>query len=73
MEKQIELVNNIIFNAIMHGADPGGSYDCNRDGLLNSIDQWMAHNHITGYLVKEVDIEYKGCTWLGIVQLVKEG
>ena len=74
MEKEIELVNDIIFNAIMHGADPGGSYDCNLDGLLESVDRWMAYNHITGYLVKEVERKDSyGVAWLGVIQIVKEG
>ena len=73
MEKQIELVNDIIFNAIMHGADPGGSYDCNPEGLSDSIYKWMAYNSITGYVVKEVNLDKYGYTWLGIIQIVKEG
>ena len=73
MEKQIELINDIIFNAIMHGADPGGSYDCNEEGLYRSIENWLKTNNITGYTIGEVDIPYNGGTWLGVVQIVKEG
>lgn len=72
MEKQVELVNDIIFNAIMHGADPGGSYDCNKEGLYRSIENWLKANNLVGYTIDEVDIEHEGGTWLGVVQIVKE-
>lgn len=33
MEKEIEMINRIIVEAVMHGADSGGSYDSNEKNL----------------------------------------
>ena len=67
MDKQIELINDIIFNAILHGADCGGSYDSNRDGLIASIEKWLNFNKIKGYAICRIERE----GWF-IYQMVKE-
>lgn len=41
MEEEIRLVNEIIANAVIHGADGGGSYDQNRYRLGNAINDWI--------------------------------
>lgn len=72
MEQEIKLINDIIFNAILHGADAGGSYDQNYDGLIKSIDAWLVANHIEGYIIQEVE---RKCDWgyiWGVLQIVKE-
>ena len=41
MEKEIQLINDIIVNAIAHGADMGGSYEQNVKGLSNAMNRWI--------------------------------
>lgn len=41
MREEIELVNKIIVEAVMHGADCGGSYDSNEEGLTEAITNWL--------------------------------
>ena len=38
IEKEIQLVNEIIANAIIHGADLGGTYDQNEKELTRAIN-----------------------------------
>jgi hypothetical protein len=70
---QISLINDLIFNAIMHGADPGGSYDCNEDGLTASIEKWLNFNGIEGYVIERVERKDTKGYWWCIPQLAKEG
>ena len=37
-DNEVQLLNNLIFEAVKHGADSGGSYDSNEDGLLHAMD-----------------------------------
>ena len=41
MDREIELINDIIVNAIAHGADMGGSYEQNVVGLSEAMDRWI--------------------------------
>ena len=41
IEKEIELVNDMIANAIIHGADLGGTYDQNEKELTKAINKWI--------------------------------
>ena len=41
MDREVELVNKIIKESIIHGADWGGSYDTNEKNLIESIEEWI--------------------------------
>ena len=41
IKKEIELVNNIIAHAIIHGGDAGGSYESNAYGLISAVHDWL--------------------------------
>lgn len=41
MDREVELVNKIIRESIIHGADWGGSYDSNEERLIKSIEEWI--------------------------------
>lgn len=41
MEKEIEMINKIIVEAVMHGADSGGSYDSNEKNLIGTMKDWL--------------------------------
>lgn len=70
-EKQIELINDIIFNAIQHGSDGGGSYDQNYEGLTNSLIAWLDYNQVIGYEIGETERKDNwGYDWL-VVQIIK--
>jgi uncharacterized protein YfaT (DUF1175 family) len=54
IEKEIKLVNRIIEEAIWHGADCGGSYSQNEEGLRKSISEWLKYKGLNHkYTVKE--------------------
>lgn len=60
MEKEIELINNIIAEAIIHGADSGGSYEQNEEDLTKAVNEWLKFKSISHkYTLKErVDVGY---------------
>ena len=62
MEKEIELINNIIANAIIHGADSGGSYEQNEKDLTKAVNEWLKFKRVSHKyaLKKSVNI---GCGW----------
>ena len=70
-KKNINFINNIIIQAIIHGGDDGGPYCCNKKELYNSIKQLIIQNnlehdyeiaflHIDGYTDKFPQIILKG-------------
>lgn len=38
---EISLINKIVREAVMHGADPGGSYDSNEEGLTKALQRYI--------------------------------
>lgn len=45
-KKNINFINNIIIQAIIHGGDSGGPYCCNEKELYNSIKQLIIQNNL---------------------------
>ncbi len=41
MEREIELINEIIANAIIHGGDWGGPYEVNLENLVMAVNNWL--------------------------------
>jgi hypothetical protein len=57
MSDEIKLVNRIIAEAVMHGADMGGSYDSNEQDLTEAITDWLKSKGVDNeYCVKEIDV-----------------
>lgn len=57
MSDEIKLVNRIIAEAVMHGADMGGSYDRNEQDLTEAITDWLKSKGVDNeYCVKEIDV-----------------
>lgn len=53
MRDEIALINKIIAEAVMHGADSGGSYDSNEEDLTEAITDWLKFKGIDNdYCVK---------------------
>ena len=64
IEKEIKLINDIVANAVMHGADAGGSYHSNIQGVTQSLNAWMESKGLTDYVVQEVDVVFDRGRWL---------
>lgn len=43
LDTEIDLINNILEQAVRHGADIGGSYESNENGLLDAIHKWLIY------------------------------
>lgn len=59
IQNEINLINDIVLNAVVHGADSGGSYDSNGDGLENALNAWLKEKNITGYTIEIVNRTYR--------------
>lgn len=46
-EKEVELINSIIREAIVHGSDHGGAYEINEEGLRESISDWLEYHDLS--------------------------
>lgn len=69
MEKEIWIINKIIREAIIHGADNGGSYEQNEKSLVKAIYEWLELKDLSDkYKIKE-DID-TGHGWF-LHQIVK--
>lgn len=45
-KKEIDLINNIIRQAVYHGGDAGGAYFSNETKLIKAISQWLSYKGI---------------------------
>lgn len=71
IEKEIEILNNIIKSAIIHGADVGGSYDNNEEGLIEAINTWLEMKELSNqYTISIVEVGDKTGIW-NMYQIVK--
>jgi hypothetical protein len=71
IEEEISLINDIVLNAIVHGADCGGSYDSNENGLKQALAEWIEAKGLTDYVIQKTDIVYNWCTW-SVLQIVED-
>lgn len=59
--EEIKIINNIVAQAIIHGGDPGGSYDTNGDNLVNALNEWLEYKNLFGKYAVVLDDNVKGC------------
>ena len=58
MQREIELINNIIANAIIHGGDWGGPYDSNLENLVTAVNNWLREKGLKdSYHVVQADYQ----------------
>lgn len=57
MEREIEIVNKIIREAIIHGADVGGSYESNEDNLILAVNEWLRLKGLSKEYRLEQDVD----------------
>lgn len=72
MNKEIEIINKIIVEAVMHGADSGGSYDSNEKNLIDAVEEWLELKDF-GYeytVKKDVEVLTKYRTTLNVPQII---
>lgn len=72
IEKEIGLINDIVLNAVMHGADAGGSYNSNIQGVTQALNAWIESKELTDYVVQEVDVVLDNGRWLDMPQIVED-
>ena len=41
MLKEVEAINNIVYQAVLHGGDSGGSYESNETDLTDVLYEWI--------------------------------
>lgn len=59
---EIGLINDILEQAVRHGADIGGSYESNEDGLLDAIYKYLIYRRLYGrYKVVYTDNDQDYC------------
>ena len=46
IEREIELMNHVIANAIIHGGDWEGPYESNTVGLVKAVNNWLREKGI---------------------------
>ena len=66
MKKEIEIINRIIVESIIHGADGGGSYDSNGGDLTAAINEWLTIKDLSSeYIVKRnVEVHHGYGLWI---------
>lgn len=72
IEKEIKLINDIVANSVIHGADAGGSYNSNIQGVTQALNAWMESKELTDYVVQEVDVVLDNGRWLDMPQIVED-
>ena len=75
-EEEIELMNEIIFKAIIHGGDAGGPYYSNKYNLYKAIENWLMFKKLTDkYMITEKEITDfdNGCSYSTIMKIVPIG
>lgn len=75
IEKEIEIINKIILEAVVYGSDGGGIWILNEDALTSAITSWLKFKGIDSeYEIKKIkeaiQTEYQG-RWSNILQIVK--
>ncbi len=46
IKTEVDLINDVLEQAVRHGADIGGSYDSNENGLLDAIHKWLVYRRL---------------------------
>ena len=66
MEREIELINEIIANAIIHGGDWGGPYEVNLENLVLAVNNWLrekglrdSYHVVEAYYSQTLSTNYK--------------
>ena len=61
INEEIRIINNIVVQAIIHGGDPGGSYDTNEENLVSALNDLLECKNLFGKYAVIIDDNVKGC------------
>lgn len=72
---EIDLINQIVTEAVWHGADCGGIYSQNEKALLKALNDWLAYKSLNNkYEVHNISVRTSDHIELPeIPQIVKKG
>jgi hypothetical protein len=72
MREEIKLINKIIAEAVMHGADMGGSYDSNEEDLTEAITDWLKFKGVDNdYCVKKQEVRKLCGCWTAVWKILQ--
>ena len=58
IEYEIELINNIIKESVVHGGDSGGAYFSNTKKVYLVIQEWLNYHNLSDiYTIDEQELE----------------
>ena len=73
MDEEIKIINRTIAEAVIHGADAGGSYDQNERNLIGAIDKWLQLKGLDSeYVVEEESVPWDGIYFFTVPQIVRK-
>ena len=49
--REIELMNDVLEQAVAHGADQGGAYSQNEENLIAAVNNWLKFRDLEGVFV----------------------
>lgn len=64
ISEEIKIINNIVAQAIIHGGDPGGSYDINEENLVSALNDWLECKNLFSEYMVIIDNDVKGCAFV---------
>lgn len=72
--KEINLINQIVAEAVWHGADCGGAYYQNEEALSEALNDWLGYKSLDDeYEIHNIDVRTADRTGLSnIPQIVKK-
>lgn len=63
-DEEVQMLNSLILEAMVHGADSGGSYAQNFDGLTCAMVSIMKYYNLNDrYAISEIDVKRQGAVW----------
>lgn len=69
MKKEVGLINQIVLNAVIDGANASSTYQSNGSGLTQALSSWIKEKELNGYYVKKVEVEAHDSLW-SVLQIV---
>lgn len=73
MDEEIKIINRIIAEAVIHGADAGGSYDQNESRLIDAINKWLQLKKLDSeYVVEEESVLWDDFYFFTVPQIVRK-
>lgn len=73
LEREIDLINNIIAECILHGGDCGGPYLSNHTHCIDAINRWLKEVDVDNeYTIIDSRLQVRNCTVPDIPQIKRK-